>query len=191
MRGVQQSMSADQMLENPYDKLRGRLWPKGPRMDVWAVLDGARDPQIWWMVEKSSLLHSSLYAGALSPQLERAAPYLVQLECDDPQTVRVLNRGWGSSWGILLRTGMSMQRLRDHLRRLLLVRAPGGKQLVFRYYDPRVMREFLPSCSPSQLTEVFGSIERIITEDRNASRMLEFRLDGTGIALESKGVDLG
>lgn len=183
-------MTSDRNLETPYDKLRSWLWPKGPRMDVWAVLDGARDEQIWWMVEKSSLLHSCLYAGSLSSQLERSAPYLVQLECDEPQTIRLLNRAWGGSWGILLRTGMSMHKLRDHLRRLLLVRGPGGKQLVFRYYDPRVMRVFLPSCSPSQLKEIFGSIERIMTEDPETSRLMEFRLDGTGIALESKGIEL-
>ena len=184
-------MTPHPKLETPYERLRGRLWPKGPRMDVWAVVDGARDQQIWWMVEKISLLHSCLYAGTLSPQLERCAPYLVQLECDESQTMRLLNRGWGNSWGILMRTGMSMHALRDHWRRLLLVRGPGGKQLVFRYYDPRVMRVFLPSCSPSQLKEVFGSIERIMTEDRDSSRMMEFKLDGTGIALECKGIDLG
>ena len=175
---------------SPYEKLRGRLWPKGARPDIWAVLDCARDPQMWWMIDKSSLLHECLYAGTLSLQLERAAPYLVQLEFDDERTIRLLDRGWGNNWGILLRTGMSLHALKTHLRRLLLVRVPGGKQLAFRYYDPRVMRAFLPTCAPSQLEEVFGSIERIMTEEADPDRMTEFRFDPGTKVLDSVGVVL-
>ena len=160
-----------------YDKLGPRLWPKGPRLDVWAVLDGARDPNIWWMVDRSSLQHACLYAGSLSTQLERAAPYLVQLEFDEAQTIRLLNRGWGQSWGILLQSNATLNVLQRHLRRFLIVGGPAGKPLLFRYYDPRVMRVFLPTCSSSQLDELFGPIDRILTEGASAEQLLEFRLD--------------
>jgi len=168
-----------------YEKLRGRLWPKGARLDIWAVVDCARDPQLWWMLNNSSFLRECLYSGTLSQQLERAAPYLVQLEFDDPGTIKLLNRVWGRSWGILLRSGTNIKALRSYLRRLLLVRDPKGKQLVFRYYDPRVMRAFLPTCSDVQLEEVFGPIERIMTEDADAGRMIEFRFDSSQRTLES------
>jgi hypothetical protein len=175
----------------PYEKLCRRLWPAGARRNIWAVLDGARDPQVWWMIDKSSLFHECLYAGALSTQLERAAPHLVQLEFDDSQTMRLLNRAWGRSWGILLRSDTNLKELRKHLRRFLLVGGPGGKQLVFRYYDPRVMRVFLPTCTGSQLDELFGPIECIATEGSSAGQMLEFRLDPGRKRLESTEIELG
>ena len=173
-----------------YAKLRGRLWPKGARPNIWAVLDCARDPQMWWMIDKLSLLRECLYSGSISTQLERAAPYLVQLEFDEPQTMRLLDRGWGRSWGILLRADISPKGLRNHLRRLLLVGTPGGKQFVFRYYDPRVMRAFLPTCTASQLDEVFGPMECIAVEGADPRRIVEYRLDAARSTLETARTEL-
>ena len=174
----------------PYDLLAPRLWPKGNRRDVWAVYDCARDPQVWSSLYASSLQRECLYAGALHPALERVAPYLVQLELDDRHTIKMLNRGWGQSWGIFLKSGTSAESLRKHLRKFLRVRGPGGKTLVFRYYDPRVMRIFLPTCSGPQLDELFGPIDCIASEDANPAQMIEFKLDPRRQRLESEYVAL-
>jgi hypothetical protein len=160
-----------------YELLWPWLWPKGDRPNVWAIIDCARDPQAWSTLYASTLQRECLYAGALSPKLERIAPYLVQLEFGDPQTMRLLNRAWGRSWGIFLRCGATMKTLRKHLRKFLRVTGPKGKPLVFRYYDPRVMRAFLPTCSTMQLEQLFGPIECIFCEDADPDRMFEFRLD--------------
>lgn len=178
------------MPDRPYDLLGSRLWPNGARPNVWAVLDGARDPQVWSMLYASTLQRECLYAGALHPKLEQVSPYLVQLEYGDPQTIRLVNRSWGKSWGIFLRAGMSMSALRRHLRSLLRVTGPAGKPLVFRYYDPRVMRIFLPTCSPAQLKQVFGSIEYIANEDTVPNRLIEFQLNPTTHRLEQSLIDL-
>jgi len=174
-----------------YDKLCARLWPRGARSSIWAVLDGARDEQVWWTIKGSSLEHGCLYAGALSSQLERAAPHLVQLEFDERNTRQLVNRGWGRSWGIFLQTNATLKALQRHLRHFLLVGGPGGKQLLFRYYDPRVMRAFLPTCTVSQLNELFGPIERIMTEGAKAGQMMEFRLDEGKEKLVSSCIELG
>jgi hypothetical protein len=47
--------------------------------------------------------------------------------------------------------------VRKHLRRLLMVKLDdGGRRLYFRFYDPRVLRAFLPTCSVRQDEEMFG-----------------------------------
>ena len=175
---------------SPYDLLAPRLWPQGDRPNVWAVLDCARDEMVWSTLYASTMPYECLYAGALHPKLERAAPYLVQLEFDDRQTIRLLNRSWGQNWGIFLRAGLSMTPLRKHLRTFLRVTGPMGKPLVFRYYDPRVMRVFLPTCSARQLDQLFGPIECIVTEDASARQLLEFRLDGQRQRLQTAQVEL-
>ena len=172
------------MADKPYDALWPLLWPKGARPNVWAVLDCARDPQIWSMLYASTLPRECLYAGALHPQLERVAPYLVQLEFAERQTIALLNRSWGKSWGILLRAGTPMPTLRRHLRSFLRVTGPQRRPLVFRYYDPRVMRVFLPTCSGVQLEQIFGPIECIAGESHDGSELLQFRLDGERRRLE-------
>ena len=165
------------MSNNSYDLLWPRLWPKGARPNVWAIVDGARDPQVWSTLYSSTLERECLYAGSLHPQMERVAPYLVHLEFGDAQTMRLLSRSWGNSWGIFLRCGSTMNSLRKHLRKFLRVTGPQNKHLVFRYYDPRVMRVFLPTCSATQLDQIFGPIECIFAEDDTADNVLEFTID--------------
>lgn len=58
------------------------LWPEGDSLagpQVYAVLDGARDPRIEPLVRLGSLKYACLCAGPLSPSLRAAAPHLVHL----------------------------------------------------------------------------------------------------------------
>jgi hypothetical protein len=56
----------------------------------------------------------------------------------------------------------------------LIVRDPSGNRLVFRYYDPRVLRVYLPTCYIGELGTVFGPINRFWTESDDREDMLEF-----------------
>jgi len=67
--------------------------------------------------------------------------------------------------------------IRRHLRKLLSVRGPKGEILLFRYYDPRVLRAYLPTCRPEELETVFGPIDRFWLEDDTPETILEFRFD--------------
>jgi hypothetical protein len=60
--------------------------------------------------------------------------------------------------------------------------------MVFRYYDPRVLRVYLPTCVTAELRTVFGPIECFWTESESPEYMLDFRVhDG---ALEQQTVCL-
>jgi len=166
------------MTSNYREAVRRRLWPSGFRRDVWSILDGARDSRIYAYLLDSYLESSCLYSGQLPRELETAAPYLVNLEQDDVLTGRLTDIGWGQSWGVFLKTNASMPRLRRHLREFLLVRDPAGRRLVFRYYDPRVLRVYLPTCTTEELRTFFGPIEAFWMEGKDPSVMLEFLFDG-------------
>jgi len=113
----------------------------------------------------------------------------VQLEYDDSRLTRhVLEEAWGQRWGLFLRCDASMDKLRRHLRRFLLVKDPGGRRLVFRYYDPRVLRVYLPTCFAGELQEVFGPVESFWTEAEEPSSMLQFRRQAN--ALVKDQIDL-
>ena len=143
------------------------------------ILDGARDPSIFPMLLGCHLNYSCLYS-QVRPALEIAAPYLVQLEYQDSDTRRILRRAWGKSWGILVKCDLRVDRLRRHLRQFLVVRDQRGGRLVFRYYDPRVLRVYLPACASEDLRSVFGPIQLFWTEGDASADMLEFGLDGSG-----------
>jgi hypothetical protein len=166
-----------------FEQIRDILWPKGPRKDVWAVLDGARDPRIYSAILNSHNLTSCLYAGTITYALEHCAPHLVLLEYEDTRlTERLFGSAWGDSWGIFLRCDTSMEKLRHHLRRFLVVEDESGKRLVFRYHDPRVLRVFLPTCTATQLDEVYGPIECFWTEGDDPSEVLTFGRKGRALS---------
>jgi hypothetical protein len=150
------------------------LWPEGPRQNIWMILDGARSIEIFRMLLACHLEYECLYSGTLSPELEMAAPYLVQLDHGYKDTHQFISRAWGNSWGVFLRSETSLKKLRRHLREFLIVRDERGNRLAFRYYDPRVLRVYLPTCTASELRTVFGPIECFWTETEGSDIMLQF-----------------
>jgi hypothetical protein len=151
-----------------------RLWPHGSSRDIWMILDGARDRRIYSDLMNSHFLYSCLYSGDISHELEAAAPHLVQLEYEDKETRALIQRAWGKSWGIFLRCESRMERLRRHLRTFLIVNSWKGQRLLFRYYDPRILRVYLPTCATGELQTVYGPIKQFWTEDESGASLLEF-----------------
>jgi hypothetical protein len=167
-------------MPNPrVETLLNHLWPPGhPRwIKVCAVLDSARDERIFRAVDATNLEKFCLYAGRLPFVIQEVAPYLVVLERDDKLTRLLLEEGWGQSWGIFLRTETPLPTLRRHLRTFLKVKDPSGRNLVFRWYDPRVMRVYLPTCLTDELRLVFGPVDTYLMESQFPSTLLDFRFE--------------
>lgn len=161
------------------DAIEKHLWPKGPSRDVWMIVDCARDQKrIFRFLLACHLEQSCLYSGYIAPALEMVAPYLLQLEHENQETRRLIELSWGNSWGVFLRSPTSMRNLRKHLRELLIVHDPAGRRMAFRFYDPRILRVYLPTCTSGELRTVFGPVEFFWTEDRRGmDQMLEFQND--------------
>jgi hypothetical protein len=147
-----------------------------PETNLFAVLDGASVPelpQILWDLEPENIC---LYRGELEPDIAEVAPYLVKLEYDHPFTKLVCEQGWGKHWGIFVITPaeVDIRAMRQHFRRFLMVYDPDGQLIYFRYYDPRVLRVYLPTCNVEEAKTVFGPIGSYFTEDEDLSVLLKF-----------------
>lgn len=163
--------------------LAQQLWPHGSGPDcdqAYVLLDGARDERIAPMVATSGLPYVGLYAGPLSPALASSAPYLVQLAPESRFFKELVPLAWGQSWGILVvaRPDVTLQALRRHFRTLLRVRDEQGRILVFRFYDPRVLRVYLPTCTPTERAQVFGPIQAMACETEHGKGLLQYQRDG-------------
>ncbi len=161
------------------------LWPpetRDTRTEVYAILDGARNEAIYPAVIGSRMLYSCLYRVPLPPVLAEAAPYLVQLIPNTPFTSWLLREGWGESWGIFLSSTASLQRLRGHFRQFLIVQDETGHSLYFRFYDPRVMRGYLPSCTKAELEYVFGPVQCFHMEAEDGASMLDYAPSDFGLS---------
>ncbi len=159
-----------------------------PSTKVYAILDGASIPQLPEVLARLEVEAECLYRGELAPDLAEAAPYLAHVLFDHPFTDWLLQEGWGRHWGIFAISHADLRTLRMHLRTFLKVYGPDLKPLYFRYYDPRVLRSYLPTCNAQELQTIFGPVLRYLLEDSAAQRLLKFSIvDG---ACHSEVVDL-
>lgn len=163
------------MTDHWFARIEEILWPDGPRQNVWMIVDGARTIDVFRFLLGCHLEYACLYSGPLTPDLEMAAPYLIQLDHGYRDTHRLIRQAWGNSWGVFLRSETSLKKVRRHLRELLIVRDTKGTRMVFRYYDPRVLRVYLPTCEVGDLKCFFGPIQVFWTEAQVLEDVLEFR----------------
>jgi hypothetical protein len=168
-------------MPNPHhETIMTTLWPANmrPWSKICAVLDCARDERIYDLIERCHLDKCCLYAGRLPMVVQRAAPHLVVLDREDRFTRQLVEEGWGNNWGSFFRTEASMLDVRRHLRTLFRVKDETGRILIFRWYDPRVLRAYLPTCLPNELHTFFGPIERFYCEGEQSGSMMQFGFDG-------------
>lgn len=130
----------------------------------YAVLDGAVSPAVLDLLNQSGAYYQSLYEGEQSADVARYGPYLAQMDPGRPFLPFLVKAAWGMFWGIFLASDQSFEDTRKHLRRFLIVDNGSGNKVLFRFYDPRVLRVFLPSCEPAQRKEFFGPVRRFFAE---------------------------
>lgn len=145
-------------------------------LSVYAILDGASVPNLPAGLVELRAEHVCLYRGELKAAVASVAPYLVRLEPDSRLTEFVLAEGWGNHWGVFVRARADLPALRRHFRAFLTVYDTQGKPMLFRYYDPRVLRVYLPTCDARELETVFGLVESYLLEADDPHTLLSFRL---------------
>jgi hypothetical protein len=118
--------------------------------------------------------YESLYEGKPKAELVMFAPYLVRLLPESKLLEKLVNRGWGKNWGVYLTCDLDFKEVRRHFRHFLMVRSPDGKLVYFRFYDPRVLRVYLPTCLPEEVNEFFGPIRYFLAEDEEPGALLRF-----------------
>ena len=143
--------------------------------NIYAVVDTARDPRLYELVH-TALGPMCLFAGQLAPAVRETAPYLVPLH-DAEELLRVWRKdGIGQSWGIFLRSSMESPSIRRHLRKFLMATLPDGREVLFRWWDPRVFRVYLPACERDDLKFWFEGVEEFICEDIDGKTFERFQV---------------
>jgi hypothetical protein len=140
------------------------------------LLDAAQIGQRIHQAKELNANYSSLYKGRSEEDLAEVAPYLFRTSKRVEFRNWYLENGWGRAWGLMVNTHFPFDEVHKHFRKFLLVKTEDSQELYFRFYDPRVLRVFLPSCNRKQLGEFFGPVEHFICEDQNADYGLVYSL---------------
>ncbi len=154
------------------DALFGAL---GEGESLYAILDAARNIDIAYQLQNiPNVEYVSLYKGRKEEPMWDAAPYLVRCVRDSEFFNWVIERGWGDSWGIFVTSKASLEDLCKHFQEFLVVRDEDGKQLYFRFYDPRILPLFLSTCAREQRVEFFGAVNQVLLETRGTNLLRSF-----------------
>lgn len=154
------------------------------REPLFALLDAGRDPEILTLLYSHDAVMRSLYQGDAEAELGRSGPYLAAVEPDSELLATLLKKGWGHAWGVYLTSPASFDEVRKYFRSLLMVRREkDGSEMYFRFYDPRVLRIFLPTCSDKQLEQMFGPVTAFLVEGDEGQMLRMSPKDGE-IAVE-------
>jgi hypothetical protein len=63
-----------------------------------------------------------------------------------------------------------------HLRTFLITHDEEGKPLYFHFFDPRVLRVYLPTCNAEEVSKVFGPVISYSLEGEESNTALRFRI---------------
>jgi len=144
------------------------------RARTFAVLDGASVPDLPLKLYETQPHSVCLYRGEIAPDIAEVAPYLVELFPGDAFTQWLLTEGAGGKhFGIFARSPFSLTEVRKHFRKFLTVYDEAGNPMLFRYYDPRVLVKFLPTCDAENLNSIFGRVTGFVAEN-GANEFLRF-----------------
>ena len=133
--------------------------------NMYMILDAAKMGSYIDEAIELNKQYDSLYRGTSQEKLSPVAPYIFDLQTQESFFRWYAENAWGQSWGILLHSNASMAELHKHFRKFLLVQTETGTELYFRFYDPRVLKVFLPTCDKQQTAEIFGPVNYFLIED--------------------------
>ena len=144
---------------------------------LYVILDSAADPRIVGLLRESGEEYQPQYEGKQAEEMANVAPYLARLAGDGTLLNTLPTEGLDKHWGVFLTCTQPLAELRKHLRRFLMVELPNGKTVLFRYYDPRVLRAFLPTCTAAEAVQFFGPVERYLVPDEKPQALLQFTIE--------------
>ena len=150
---------------------------------LYIVVDAARDKRIYDLVH-DALFPMCLFRTEVVSPVGRAAPYLVPVEHAERLVEAWRKVGRGESWGLFLRSSEQQARLRQRLRTFNQAKLPDGRVVLFRWWDPRVFRVYLPTCDAADLNQWFASVEEYVCETEDGAGFMLYRHRDGALAQE-------
>lgn len=146
----------------------------GPGERLYGVVDAAQDADFALDAQRRfGLPMRMLFQGEAAQYMGEVAPYLVPIPLDSEYLEAWADR-WGKNVGILLTTSAAPDKVLRHLRDVFVVKDEEGQEYFFRFYDPRALRVYLPTCTPQEGLEFFGPVRSFLCEAEGPGAILQF-----------------
>jgi hypothetical protein len=141
----------------------------------YIIIDQASTQDISYELEKVFTKGEVLLQGKYKKMFFDVAPLFCALNAE---TINYAEHHlWGMSAALFVMSSKDEFQLIKTLSANTEIVTDDDEVMFFRYYDPRVLRIFLPTCSKEQLKEFFGAVEYFICEDEDPGYGLVYAVD--------------
>lgn len=154
-------------------------------MPQYTLLDPARMGSDFGKAYDLSIEGIALRTSIQPEDFETITPHLLPCEVESQLYNWITTDGKGDSWGIFVKSELDLEPLVEQLQKLLIVSMEtNGRWVYFRFYDPRVLRGFLPGCEKKQLEELFTGVESFYCEAEDDDFQMHFSLEKGKLKVE-------
>lgn len=150
---------------------------------VFAVIDGAQAFELAFTARLMGNKLYTLFSGKQAADLAHVGPCLVELT-KPAAFLEEWAGAVGAHPGVLLQSPANLQTIYAHLRHLFIATDEDGREYFFRFYDPRVLRVFLPTCLEGELTEFFGPVVSWIAEQDGGRELCRYQHGANGLTTQ-------
>ncbi len=152
---------------------------------LYAFVDAARDLGLVQIIEYFLKYETDiLFQGENAEFTAHVSPHLFPVP-KDSEFLDLWSERRGTSAGILMVSDVETEDLLDHLQNIFHVTDENDDEYLFRYYDPRVIRPYLPTCSNDQLKAFFGPVRAFLVESEKPDEILVYTLETGTLSVEN------
>lgn len=137
-----------------------------PGSDCFALIDGARVRFASDLIDRCQAPFTPLFKAKAHERLGEAAPLLAAVDATGPLLRYLCSEGdgpwhgWNRCAVLFIHSGSCIENLARHLRRFTWVVDKDGRGLMFRFFDPRVLHDYLQVAEPAFANGLFGRAEQ-------------------------------
>lgn len=148
---------------------------------LYGVIDGATDLELVYeaMTTFGYDTVRSLFQGDMAEAMSDVAPYVVPIDPASDYLEKWVQR-FDTHAGILVTTSMDLDELHVHLRQIFVTQDETDQDYFLRFYDPRVLPDFLDTCTPEQIDEFFGPITAFVVDNADIAGYTRYTCDRDG-----------
>lgn len=140
---------------------------------LYGVADSARDTWLPTVALDTFQRPIQSLFDSDDPELLDAGPFLIEIN-DHFDFLETWLEEIGKSSGVLLTSSADFASVRAQLIENFNGCDESGATFFFRFYDPRVLRDYLPTCTPSERKAFFGPIDALLVEDESGTLYLRY-----------------
>lgn len=139
--------------------------------ELFGIIDSARNEDVFRHLISGGVRYKSLFEGTMDEQSYGVSGFLVECKMESSLFKWMTGEAWGESCCIFFTSKASFDDLFKHFQKFNRVYLEGDEVVLFRYYDPRVLRKYLPTCNRGELDIFFGDVSFFYTEGHDRKIM--------------------